>query len=54
MSAMQKFILLILPIGKKHLIIFSISLDLNIIFCKTKLVYCFIVDNRAVNKIDYI
>lgn len=54
MLAMQKFIPLILPVDKKYLIIFLIGLSLNIIFYKAKFIYYFIVDNRAIKKIDHI
>lgn len=54
MAAIQKFILLILPLISKHLIIFSIGFGLNKIFDKVRLMYCLIIDNRIKKKIDHI
>ncbi len=54
MLVIQRSILSILPVGKKHLIIFSIGFGLNIIFYKTRLVYYLIVDNKAIKRIDHI
>lgn len=54
MPATQKFILSILPIGKKYLVIFSIYFGWNIIFYKTRHMYYHIVKNKGVKRIDHI
>lgn len=54
MPAMQWSILWILPLGKKLLDIFPIGLGLNIIFYKAKLVYCLVIDNTVVKRIENI
>lgn len=54
MLIMQRSIFLILLINNKHFVIFSIDLGLNIVFYKTKFVYCFVIDNAAIKKVDHI
>lgn len=54
MPDMLRFISSILPVGKKHLVIFLIGLSFNIILYTTRLMYCLVVDNKAVKRIDHI
>ena len=52
MPATYRSILLILPVGKKYLIIFPISLWLYIILYRAKFVHCLVVDDRGIKIIN--